>query len=123
MKTISQSALKKLVQEKNLTISRGKIPKSKPKESEKKPAEIKPDLTSGVVIKSAEIVSSMASTMADAADKMAEQSVIVAQTTQSIQKSLKEKPAIVEKPKKRKWKFTPHRDYDRIIQYITVEEL
>ena len=123
MKKISQTALKKLVKEKNLEVSRGKVPpKPKVKEPEKKIE--KPDLASGIMVKSGTVIVDMAQSLAASADKMAESNIMVAKIAKTIQESLKETPEkIVEKPKKRKWKFTPHRNYDQIIQYITVEEL
>jgi len=122
MKKISQTALKKLVKEKNLEVSRGKVP-AKPKKKEPEKIE-KPDLTSGIMVKSAGVVVDMAGSLAASSEKIAEQSVMVAKIAKTIQENLKENPKeITGTPKKRKWKFTPHRDYDRIIQFIEVEEL
>jgi len=123
-KKISQASLKKLVQEKNLEVTRKK-PVRKPKKQEPEKPIIKQDPTSGVVLKTAEVVVDMAQSLAASADKMSESNMLVAQIAQAIQKDLNKTPApaIVETPKKRKWKFTPVRNHDQIIQHTIVEEL
>ncbi|MCK5610876.1 hypothetical protein KAR91_53880 [Candidatus Pacearchaeota archaeon] len=131
MKRMSQAALKKKVEKKGLEITRNKSSiKTKPK----KPdiiQEQKPDLTSGVMLKSANVVIDMAQSLAVSADKMSKSSVMVAQIVQAIQEDINKTPepvaplapVIAGNPKKRKWKFTTIRDRYNFIKQIVVEEL
>lgn len=120
MKKISQLKLTKLVKENNLEITRNrKTIKPKVKEPEKKTE--KPDLTSGIMVKSAEVVIGMASSLAESVEQVSESAIMLGKIAQEIQKESKVVP--VKTAKKRKWKFTPVRDYDKFIKHIIVEEL
>ncbi|MBW2178758.1 MAG: hypothetical protein JRG81_00050 [Deltaproteobacteria bacterium] len=131
MKRMSQAALKKKVEKKGLEVTRNKSSiKTKPK----KPVivqEKKPDLTSGVMLKSANVVIDMAQSLAVSADKMSESTATVAQIVQAIQEDLNKTPepvtqlapVAVGNPKKRKWRFTTIRDRYNYIKQIVVEEL
>ena len=131
MKKMSQAALTKKVQKKGLEITRNKSSiKTKPKNPDIIP-EKKPDLTSGVMLKSANVVVDMAQSLAVSAGKISESSVMVAQIAQTIQKDMNKTPeptaplapVVAENPKKRKWKFTTIRDRYSFIKQIVVEEL
>ena len=123
MKKISRSNLAKLVKENNLEVTRNKASvKSKQKNPEMKSEN--PDLSSGLVVTSASVVSEMATALAASSEKVSNSSVMVAQIVQAIQRGLTEKPNVMAvSPKKKKWRFTPVRGYDQLIQHIDVEEL
>ncbi len=115
MKKISQADLIKMVREKKLSFTRNGA-SINPEKTEKF------DQPLAVIV--GEIVISMAESLTVSADKMANSNIMVAQIAKTIQDDLKEKPReIVGAPKKRKWKFTPHRDYNNFIESITVEEI
>ena len=120
MKKMSQSALTKMVKERNLEVTRDKA-SIKPKAKEPEKTE-KPDLASGIIIKSGDVVASMASSLAVSAGQVSESSVMIGKIAQEMQKESKAVPA-AETPRKRKWKFTPVRNYDQIIEHIVVEEI
>ena len=76
------------------------------------------------MVKSAEVVIDRASSLAESAGKVSESSIMLGKIAREMQKESKAVPVkTIGIPKKRKWKFTPVRDYDSIIKHIVVEEL
>ena len=117
MKKISKANLTKLVKKDNLEITR-KLPVRKPSPAKKKESI---PVGQNIAVKSAQVVAEMAKSLSDTAVKMNESTQIMAQIAKTINKT--EPKSVVKPVKKRKWKFTPTRGYDQLIEHITVEEL